>query len=49
MTKFIIPGYTMITKLKRTEVSNDDISFSEIEGNQLLVHETLGIELWRKD
>ena len=26
-----------------------DFSFSEIEGNQSLVHETLGIELWHKD
>ena len=48
----------MITKFKRTEVSNhsglimyvhDDFSFSEVEGNQSLVHEMLGIELWRKD
>ena len=58
MTKFILPCYTMITKFKRTEVSNhsgliiyvhNDFSFSEVEGNQSLVHETLGIELWRKD
>ena len=48
----------MITKFERTGVSNhgaliiyvhDDFSFSEIKGNQLLVHETLGIELWHKD
>ena len=48
----------MITKFKRREVSNhggliiyvhDDFSFGEVEGNQSLVHETLGIELWRKD
>ena len=58
MTKFILPGYTMITKFKRTEVSNhggliiyvhDDFPFGEVEGNQSLVHETLGIELWRND
>ena len=48
MTKCILPGYTMITQFKRTEDSNhgvhQDFSFSEIEGNQSLVHETLGIE-----
>ena len=58
MTEFILPSYTMITKFKRMEVSNhggliiyvhDYFSFSEIEGNKSLVHETLGIELWHKD
>ena len=55
MTKFVLPGYTMITKFKRTEDSNhdgyvhDDFSFGEVEGNQSLVHETFGIALWRKD
>ena len=28
---------------------HNDFSFGEVEGNQSLVHETLGIELWRKD
>ena len=58
MTKFILPGYTVIIKFKRTEVSNHggliiyihyDFSFSEVEGNQSLVHEILGIVLWYKD
>ena len=52
MTKFVLPGYTMIAKLKRTEVSNHGglIIYVHHEfSNQSLVHETLGIDLWRKD
>ena len=58
MTQFNIAGYTMITKFKCTEVSehgglviyvNNDFSFTEITGNQSLIHETLGIEIWLKN
>ena len=58
MSKFILPGYTMITKYKRAEVSDhggliiyvhNDFYFNEIQGNQSLTHEALGVEIWHKD
>ncbi len=58
MDNFIIPGYAMIIKPKSAEVSNhggliiyidDDFNYSEIPGNGSLIHESLGIEIWRKE
>ena len=57
LSQFIIPGYTMISKPKQANVSehggliiyvNDDYNFVEMPGNNSLIHETLGVEIWRK-
>ena len=57
MSGMSIPGYTMITKYNRAEVSNhggliiylnNEFDFRELPGTQSFVHEILGIEIWRK-
>ena len=57
LSQFIIPGYTMISKAKQANISehggliiyvNNDYNFAEIPGNNSLIHETLGVEIWRR-
>ncbi len=57
MSQFEISGYNMVIKYKSAQISDrggliiyvhEDFYYNEIPGNHSLIHESLGIEVWRK-